>query len=103
MPIYEYQCEKCKKIKEIFRHKVRPLKKVVCDCGGVMSKLISLSNTNVKENPRYSKAMGVNVTQVEEARKLWPDAVFNEQGDLLITNRKEKKKWMKRRGMIELD
>lgn len=43
MPIYEYQCEKCGKVKEIFWK--RPPKAALdftnCTCGGNMTRIIS--------------------------------------------------------------
>ena len=61
-------------------------------------------NIGYKDNPRYSVSMGVTETQIEEARKLHPQAEWKRFGHSfrpLIKNRPEKLKMMKQCGMEE--
>lgn len=63
-------------------------------------------NIAYKENPRYSVALGVSETQIEEARKLHPQAEWKKFGNSyrpLIKNRAEKLKLMKQAGMEEYE
>jgi hypothetical protein len=48
-------------------------------------------------------ALGVAPNQIEAARKIHPDAEFNERGDMLIKNRADKKRRMKERGFVEFE
>ena len=54
MPIYEYECEKCGTVEEIFqKFSDRPLKK--CDhCSGKLHKLISQSSFHLKGTGWYA-------------------------------------------------
>jgi len=55
-------------------------------------------NMGYKDTPRYSVSLGVSETQIEEARKLHPQAEWKRFGHSfrpLIKNRAEKKKMMK--------
>lgn len=103
MPIYEYRCDKCDSTEEIFQHKCKPRKQVKCACGNMMRRIFSRVNTDLKENRRWSWAMGVNENQIAQARKLYPNSVYNEKGQLLIKSRKHKLQELKKRGMAELD
>jgi len=61
-------------------------------------------NIGYKDTPRYSVSMGVSETQIEEAKKLHPQAEWKRFGHSfrpLIKNRAEKKKMMKQAGMVE--
>ena len=50
MPIYEYQCIKCKEPKEII-HSIKDRPVFYCkDCGNIMVKLISSSTTKIVIN-----------------------------------------------------
>lgn len=52
MPVYEYQCEKCKKVTEaVQRFSDPPLKK--CECGGKLRKLISNNSFILKGSGWY--------------------------------------------------
>lgn len=47
MPIYEYECKACKKVKqELFRVNERP-DAVLCDCGEIADRMISTSHFEV--------------------------------------------------------
>jgi putative FmdB family regulatory protein len=105
MPIFEYKCKSCGMIFEEIDHRYRPKKWVRCKCGGRMNRVYSRVNTDLVDRPRWSSAMGVNISQIPQARRLWPDEKFNEKGDVLIRNRKHKLKFMKKRNphLVELD
>lgn len=72
-------------------------------CNGKMKRVYSVVNTDLVDRPRWSWSMGVNVSQLPEARRLYPDSVYNEKGQLLIRNRKHKLQEMKKRGRTEFD
>lgn len=104
MPIYEFHCVDCDNTLEIFQHKMRPRKKVKCSkCGNMMRRIISRVNTDLKENIRFSNAMGVNIRQIPEAMRLYPDSEYDNKGRLKIYSRKDKLKKMKQRGVTEFD
>jgi len=53
MPIYEYQCSDCGKIKEVF-HKMSETPEIVCpECSKMMKKLISPSAFHLKGSGWY--------------------------------------------------
>ena len=55
MPLYEFECEKCKNIQEelIFSKK----EKIVCNkCGGNLKKIVSRSNGYVKNTQTPTKS-----------------------------------------------
>ncbi len=52
MPIYEYECQKCGQISEVFqRMSDEPLKR--CSCGGKVKKLMSLNTFHLKGSGWY--------------------------------------------------
>lgn len=106
MPIYSFVCNQCGHKDEKYVRKIFPRSRMMCNkCGAWMRRTFSPFNTDVGNHPRWSAALGVNTTQIKEAKKLWPDNVYNEKGDVLILNRKDKLKKMKQRNsnLIELD
>lgn len=66
------------------------------------AELVTIACT-MESRPRYSMALGVAPDQIEEARKIHPDAEFNKRGDMLIKNRADKKRRMKERGFVEFE
>jgi putative FmdB family regulatory protein len=54
MPIYEYGCEKCKKVHEVTQKlSDKPLKKCP-DCGAAVTKLVSRSSFSLKGGGWYT-------------------------------------------------
>ena len=52
MPIYEYECQKCGRVSEVFqKFSDEPLAK--CSCGGEMKKLMSLNSFHLKGSGWY--------------------------------------------------
>jgi putative FmdB family regulatory protein len=103
MPIYEYQC-KCGHIDQKYVKKIYSKSKMLCSkCGKWMKKIFSQVNTDIVDRPRFSSAMGVNISQIEQAKKAYPGSEYNYRGDLLVRNRQHKKQLMRQRGLIELD
>jgi hypothetical protein len=63
-------------------------------------------NIGYKDTPRYSMTLGVSETQIEDAKKLHPQAEWKRFGHSfrpLIKNRPEKLKMMAQAGMQEYD
>jgi putative FmdB family regulatory protein len=102
MPIYEYKCD-CGLITEVIAKRYKPSTYATCKCGKRAKKIISLPNTDLKENIRYSSAMGVNPRQIKEAEKRFPGSKYDQKGRLEVLNRKDKLKKAKERGLTELD
>jgi putative FmdB family regulatory protein len=51
MAIYEYQCEKCEQIHEIWEPIWEPTngeEKHICECGGELKRILSVSNFQLK-------------------------------------------------------
>jgi putative FmdB family regulatory protein len=54
MPLYEYQCSKCEKVHEVVqKFSDAPLDKCP-ECGGTVSKLISMNSFALKGNGWYT-------------------------------------------------
>jgi putative FmdB family regulatory protein len=47
MPIYEYQCDSCRQIKEVLKLN-GDSDPISCKCGGKLSKIMSLSSFHLK-------------------------------------------------------
>ncbi len=63
-------------------------------------------NIGYKDTPRYSATLGVSETQIEEAKRLHPQAEWKRFGHSwrpLIKNRTEKKRMMKQANFAEYD
>ncbi len=103
MPIYEYQCPNCGTKEEVFTPKYEPPEFIDCKCGSRKKKIISLPNTDLKNNERLSNVMGVNPRQIPEAEKRFPGSKYTPEGKLIINSRQDKKKKMKERGLTELE
>jgi putative FmdB family regulatory protein len=102
MPIYEYRCD-CGLITEVIAKRYKPSTYATCKCGKRAKKIISLPNTDLVNNERFSGAMGINIRQIEQAKKIYPGSEYDSKGRLLIKNRKHKLYEAKRRGLTELD
>lgn len=91
-----------------------PREYIICDdgvkawniSGDEERKLNNLQECNVdgtmRENHRWSWAMGVHVKDIPKMMKKHPDRVYNPKtGQLLVKNREHKKKLMKEHDMVE--
>jgi putative FmdB family regulatory protein len=103
MPIYEYRCSNCGNYIEVFTKTYESSTYITCRCGSKAQKIVSLSNTDVKNNERLSSSLGVNPRQIKEAEKKFPGSKYTKDGRLIINSRKDKLNKLKQRGMIELD
>ena len=54
MPIYEYECEECKRAIELFQKISDPPDKYKCECGGKLKRLISNSSFILKGSGFYA-------------------------------------------------
>ena len=101
MPIYQYKCD-CSRTKET----ISPMKdsdaEVICICGQSMQKVISLPNTDLVENVRYSSAMGVNPRQIASMERKYPGSRYTPDGKLIVNSRKDKLIKMKERNLHEI-
>ena len=104
MPIYPFTCKCGNKFEKCASIKVAP-KTAQCSCGRQAKRDYSAYggfNAVMKDNPRWSWAMGAaNSQEVAERTKEHPDRVYDSDGRLLIRNRQHKKLEMKRHGLDE--
>ena len=99
MPLYSYKCTD-HGVFDAFAAMKDYEKPCVCpQCLVVCPRVLSLPNTDMVENVRYSEAMGVHPSQVADgsANRMHPGATFDSQGRLRIANRKEKLQRIKER------
>ena len=89
MPIYEYECNQCKEIFEIF-HKIDEDCKVACPkCLGPARKLISATNFVLKGSGFYVNDYPSKTRQ--DGKKSEKESVDSKSGEKTEEKRKEKK------------
>lgn len=107
MPLYDYKCRKCGRIFEKIESMKNYMKDQKCKCGGKGKRVLTIGENRadelMKDNPRWSEAMGINPDQLPEFRKVFPDSTYDSRGRLLIKNRAHKLLEMKRRGYVEYE
>jgi putative FmdB family regulatory protein len=104
-PIYPFNCYDCNESLEIFKARMESPKTPICPkCKKKMARVFSSTvDATMIERPRYSLAMGVNPSQIAQAKKIYPGSEYNAKGDLLVRNRRHKLYEASRRGMSELE
>lgn len=105
MPLYKYACN-CGIVIEDLRSMKDRNDKTVCGCGELMYRDFTMKKTNAPaECPRVSTALGVNPSQIADGSifKIHPDAKFNHNGDMILSNRSEQKQRLLERGWINKD
>ncbi len=110
--IEEFNCKLCDFIKE-YPNENSPIQCPECDSKWYILKFLKESrikrgfvSIGYKDSPRYSATLGVSETQIEDAKRLHPQATWKKFGHSyrpLIKNRPEKLKMMKQAGMCEYD
>jgi len=108
MPSYTAKCSKCGKVFNYFSTISERNEPVECECGelaerNVESELANYGGQITVDNPRWSLSMGVPPSQVEEFRKRFPNSTYDNNGRLLVKNRKDKLRQMNERGFTEYD
>ena len=113
MAMYVYLCGNCgERFDDVSSIKQRHLKRKCPHCGGwgkrdVKSELRQFGRVNamMKDNPRWSEALGINPVQEADFRKSFPnlDLTFDKTGRCLVKNRKHKLALMKARGFQEIE
>ena len=97
MPLYEFLCSNGHKIERFARMK-DCMKSIECPkCGEVAERVLSLANTDMVENVRYSRNLAMSETDIKNgtAHKVHPGATFGKPNKggmcpLMIHNRHEK-------------
>ena len=102
MPLYEHLCPAGHKTEQFARMKdcMKPIK---CpECGEVAERVLSLPNTDMVKNVRYSRSMAMSEADIKsgEANKIHPGATFGKPNKggmcpLVVRNRHEKLKRIK--------
>lgn len=108
MPSYIATCKECGKTFEYFSTISARNEPVECDCGSMAERDVEAELAPGKEhhkwvtdNERWSRSMGCPPSQVAEFRKRFPNSVYDNNGRLLIKDRKDKKRQMAERNMVE--
>ena len=102
MPIYEYKCD-CGVHKEQYAKFKDYMKPILCECGQDMIRVITLPNTDMVENVRYSSTMGCNPNKINENMKKYPGSTYTPDGRLVVRSRNDKLKKLKQRGLAEAE
>jgi hypothetical protein len=96
MTIRFFYCRSCRKLVE---------GRGICpDCGGGKTNACRVDEL-MRDNPRWSEALGINPSQEADFRKSFPnlDLTFDQKGRCLVKNRAHKLALMKARGFHELE
>jgi len=107
VPFYGYKCKKCGNFKDL--NTISGREKTQCpkcrqECDRDVEFELSVGDTQVvTDHPRWSWSMAVPVSQLPEFRKKYPNITWNDKGQPLIKNRKDKLEQCKKRGFVELD
>jgi len=102
MAVYEYKCD-CGIEKEVISSMKDSDTPVQCVCGQRMKRIISLPNTDLVNNVRYSSSMGVNPKRIPESERMYPGSRYTPDGRLIVNNRKDKLMKMAQRGYVEFE
>ena len=112
MPIYTYTCSDCKHTFDVSCScSVRDEGKDCEKCDGVSNRNMqseisggSAFDATMKDNPRWSDALGVVPNQIPEFKKRFGSLMeFNNEGQCLVKSRHHKMQLLKARGYTELD
>lgn len=111
IPSYVAKCGSCGAVFPYFSTIAERWELVPCEaCGAMASRneeeelaSVKVSHKWITDNERWSVSMGVPRKQVEEFRKRFPKSTYDDNGRLLIKNRKDKLRQAKERGFVELD
>jgi len=107
MPIYAFVCPECGNQEDLYYKMADVPETIKCFCAGDMHQDWASKgrfNALMKDNERWSWSLGINLDvpeEVAEAKLRHPGAVFNEKGQMRISNRKEKLQRMKEAGLTE--
>ena len=72
MPVWDYKCQRCKRVGERFLHKGPPPRTVRCKCGGRAKRMVALAR------PKIFKPLTLEHINVEGEGAL----TFNSEGEL---------------------
>ena len=108
MPNYGYKCEDCGNFHSL--NTISGRGEIECPkCGKLSNRDVEFELNSgstfklVTDNERWSMSMGVPALQVNEFRKRFPNSTYDNNGRLLIKNRKDKLRQCRERDFVELD
>lgn len=104
MPFYDFACGCGEKI-EVFRPMKDCGKPQVCLCGKKMERDYQRMNIHAA-NKDYSKpiisdSLAINVSQIDEHKKLFPDVRITNEGQPILENYKQHDKYLKKIGFVK--
>ena len=110
IPTYVYQCSTCSHVFDTMESIGRRNNPQTCPkCEGLGYRDVEHElqcNSRAKwvtDNERWSVSMGVPLASLADYRKQFPNSVYDNNGRLLIRDRKDKLRQMRERSMVELD
>lgn len=102
MPVFDFQCQECHQVHEVFLPKVKRTGKCSA-CGSRTKRLFTLGRRAAPESPIWSKAMGVSPNQIKEMNAIYPEHQYHpETGDLRVMNAGHRDKLAAQLGMAVL-
>lgn len=102
MPVFDFQCQECGVVDEVFLPKVKRSGKCSA-CGSRTKRLFTLGRRANPESPIWSKAMGVAPQQITEMNEIYPDHEYHPlTGDLRVRNAGHRDKLAQQLGMAVL-
>ena len=101
MPVYPYLCD-CGREEDVYAPMKDSAQVHMCECGQKMCKVITMPNTDLVHNERYSSSMGVNPKRIREMEQRYAGSRYTPDGRLIVTSRKDKLRKMKERGLTEI-
>lgn len=105
MPMYEFKCRKCGNHDSVVRPMAESEKLHTCPkCGYVMFRDWAAEQGgrgHAEAATFYSDSLGVHPSQVEEARKRFPNRTFLDDGRMAIKDYQEYKAVLKEIGFVD--
>ena len=107
MPFYCFVCDKCSTRSEV----IRPMSKsgLPCECENClvpMRRDFKAEGVNAGTieyaTPLVSDSLAVNVSQIDDHRKQFPDIEMTREGQPVFTNSKQHDDYLKKTGFVKL-
>ncbi len=107
MPIYSFKCLVCKGTEEVVRPMAKSAYPVTCPNCGEKDMIRDLradlfhTASDSYDNPVISDSMAVNISQIEEHKKAFPDIRITDEGQPIMENYAQHEDYMEKTGFIK--